>query len=152
MSSTRFNAGLDTSHHGASHSFKDAGVVVDSLTGIRNAIVKRHFVVNRSCIHKGFSVSPQVKIQRIQIWRAWRPYSGSSCTHPSVMIGVIENIWHSAAKMCRSTIMHSFSYKSQMKCFRTHADIDIFLVLVRGTRAQNLSTTFCYTLYKKPSK
>jgi hypothetical protein len=40
----------------------------------------------------------------------------------------IENISHSAAKMCRSTIMHvqySFSYNSQIKCFRTYVDMDI---------------------------
>jgi hypothetical protein len=34
--------------------FKDAGIVVDSLTGIHNVTVKCLFVVNRSCIHKGF--------------------------------------------------------------------------------------------------
>jgi hypothetical protein len=30
MSSMRFNARLDTSHHGPPHPFKDAGVVADS--------------------------------------------------------------------------------------------------------------------------
>jgi hypothetical protein len=54
MSSMRFNARLDTSHDRPPHPFKDAGVVVDSLTAIRSAMVKRLFVVNRSCIHKGF--------------------------------------------------------------------------------------------------
>jgi hypothetical protein len=44
--------------------------------------------------------------------------------------------------------IYSFSYNSQKKCFRTHVDIDIsFLVLVRGTRAQNLFSHFSYTLY-----
>jgi hypothetical protein len=54
MSSMRCNARLDTSHHGPPHPFKDAGVVADSLTGIHNAMAKFLFVVNRSCIHKGF--------------------------------------------------------------------------------------------------
>jgi hypothetical protein len=35
----KFNARLDTSHHGPSHPFKDAGVVAVSLTGIHNANV-----------------------------------------------------------------------------------------------------------------
>jgi hypothetical protein len=43
--------------------FKDAGAVADSLTGIHSAM-KRLFVINRSCIHKGVHVSPQVKIYR----------------------------------------------------------------------------------------
>jgi hypothetical protein len=30
---------------------------------------------------------------------------------------------------------YSFSYNSRIKCFRTHVDMDICLVLVRGTRA-----------------
>jgi hypothetical protein len=73
-------------YYGLLHPLKVASVVTDSLTGIQNAIVKCLFIVNRTCIHKGFQVSPQVKIQRIQIWRAWRPCSGSSSTYPSVMI------------------------------------------------------------------
>jgi hypothetical protein len=54
MSSMRFNARLDTLHHGPQHPFIDAGVVGDSLIGIQNAMVKCLFVVNRRCIHKGF--------------------------------------------------------------------------------------------------
>jgi hypothetical protein len=50
----RLNARLDKSHHSPPHPFKDAGVVEDSLTGIHNAMVMYFFVVNRSCIHKGF--------------------------------------------------------------------------------------------------
>jgi hypothetical protein len=53
-SSMSFNARLDTSHHGPPHPFKDTGVVVDSLTGIQNAMVKCLFVVNRSYMHKDF--------------------------------------------------------------------------------------------------
>jgi hypothetical protein len=44
MSFMRFNAHLDTSHHGSQYPFKDAGVVEDTLTGIHNAMVKRLFV------------------------------------------------------------------------------------------------------------
>jgi hypothetical protein len=47
---------------------------------------------------------------------------------------------------------YSFSYNSQIKCFRVYVDTDIFLVLVRGTRAQNLSTPFSYTLYSDQMK
>jgi hypothetical protein len=59
----------------------------------------------------------------------WRSCSGSSSTYPLVMIGVIGNILHSTAKMCQSTIKHvpySFSRNSQIKCFLTHVDVDIF--------------------------
>jgi hypothetical protein len=149
MSSMRFNARLDTSHHGPPHPHKDGGVVADSLTGIHSTMVKCLFVVNRSYIHKGVQVCPQVKIQRIQIWRwAWRPCSGCSCTYPSVMIGVAENISHSTTKICRSTVMQSFSYNSQI--VSGHMLIwTFFLVLVCGTRALILSTSFNCTLYIK---
>jgi hypothetical protein len=50
MSSMRFNARLDTSHDGPSHPFKDAGVIVDGLTGIRNAMLRCFFLVSRSYI------------------------------------------------------------------------------------------------------
>jgi hypothetical protein len=99
--STRLN-------HGPPHPFKDAGAVTDSLTGIHNAIVKCLFIVNRSCIHKGFYVSLQVKIQRIQVWRAWRPCSGFSSTYPSVMIGVILRTSRIARLKCAgATAMHA---------------------------------------------
>jgi hypothetical protein len=62
----------------------------------------------------------------------------------SVLIGVIENISHSTANRSRQ---YSFSYKSEIKCFGTHVDMDIFLVLVCGNRAQSLSAPFLYTLY-----
>jgi hypothetical protein len=53
MASVRFDAFLDTSHHGQPHLIKDAAVVAESLTGIPNAMVKHLFVVKRSCIHRG---------------------------------------------------------------------------------------------------
>jgi hypothetical protein len=52
MSSVRFNARLDTSHHGPPLPFKNAGGVADVLTGIHNATVKCLFIVNRSCMHR----------------------------------------------------------------------------------------------------
>jgi hypothetical protein len=57
MSSMRFSARLDTSHHGPPHPYKDGGAVADSLTSIHTEMVKCLFVVNRSCIHKGFRCS-----------------------------------------------------------------------------------------------
>jgi hypothetical protein len=44
--------------------------------------------------------------------------------------------------------MYSLSYNSRIKCFQTHVDMDIFLVLVCGTHAQSMSLHFSYTLYK----
>jgi hypothetical protein len=43
--------------------------------------------------------------------------------------------------------MYSLSYNSQIECFTTHVDMDILLVLLCETRAQNLSAPFSYTLY-----
>jgi hypothetical protein len=134
----RFSARLDTSYHGPLRPLKNAGIVVDSF-----------FIVSRSCIHEGIWVSSQVKIQRIQVRRAWRPCSGSSSTYLSVMIGVIENISRSTAEMCRSTIMHvqySFSCKSQSKCFRMHVDVGFFSCFGIWKSAQScphLSVMFC---------
>jgi hypothetical protein len=61
MCSMKFNAHLDTSHHGPPHPCKDGGVVADSLTDIHSATVQCLFVVNRSCIHKGFQVPHRLK-------------------------------------------------------------------------------------------
>jgi hypothetical protein len=58
MTSMKFSARLDTSHHGPPHLFRDTGVVVDILTGIHNAMVECLFVVNRSCISKGVLYVP----------------------------------------------------------------------------------------------
>jgi hypothetical protein len=91
----------------------------------------------------------QEKIQRIQIWRAWRPCSGSSSTYPLVMIGVIENILHSTAEMCRNAITrvdYSFSYNSQIQCFRTHADME-FIFLFYQTKQEKMSTSACIYIY-----
>jgi hypothetical protein len=69
-------------------------------------MVKCLFIVHRNCIHKDISVFSRVKMQRFQIWRAWKPCRGSSSTFPSVIICVTENISHSTSKMCRGDIMH----------------------------------------------
>jgi hypothetical protein len=37
----KFNARLDTSHHGPQHPFRDVGVLADSLTGIRRELHTR---------------------------------------------------------------------------------------------------------------
>jgi hypothetical protein len=58
MSSMRFNQCLSMSYHGPLHPFRDAGVIVGSLTGIHNAMVKCLFIINRICIHKGFFRCP----------------------------------------------------------------------------------------------
>jgi hypothetical protein len=57
----RCNARHDRSHHELPHPLKDEGVAADSLTCIHITTVNCLFVVNRSSIHKGFYVSPQVK-------------------------------------------------------------------------------------------
>jgi hypothetical protein len=57
----------------------------------------------------------------------------------------IENISHSTAKICRSTIMHvqySFSYKSQINYFRTDVDMDIFHVFGMWNSYPNFVRTF----------
>jgi hypothetical protein len=59
MSSARFNAHLDTFHHGLPHPFQDAWVAVNSLASIKQWWCL--FVVNRSCIYKGFQVPPTGK-------------------------------------------------------------------------------------------
>jgi hypothetical protein len=59
-----------------------------------------------------FLVSPQVNIWRIQIWWAWRPWSGSCSIYPSVMIGVIENILQAQLKYAKpsSCILSAITY------------------------------------------
>jgi hypothetical protein len=104
MSSMRFNARIDTSHHRPPHPFKDAGVVADSLTGIHSAMANCLFVVNRSYIHKGFYVSStginpeDSNLASVEVMQWVLLYL--SIGHD------IENISHSSAKTCRSTIVH----------------------------------------------
>jgi hypothetical protein len=92
----RFNARLDTSEHGPSIPLKEGWADADSLRGINNAMVKYPLVVSSSCT-KSFYVSPQVKIQRTEIWKGCRL---------SVMIGGVRNISLSATKLYRSTIIN----------------------------------------------
>jgi hypothetical protein len=102
----RFNARLDTSHHGPPHLSKDAGVVADSLTGIHSGMVKCQQELHTQGVlavptGKNPEDSNPVSVEAMQ----WVLLYLSIGHH-------IENISHSAA-MCRSTIMHvqySFSY------------------------------------------
>jgi hypothetical protein len=59
MSSMRLNVSHDMSHYRPLHLFKDAEIVVGSLTGIPNAVVKCLFVDNRNCIHESTSKNPE---------------------------------------------------------------------------------------------
>jgi hypothetical protein len=43
--------------------------------------------------------------------------------------------------------MYSFSYNSQIKCFRTHVDMDICSCFCMWNSCQSLSAPFSYTLY-----
>jgi hypothetical protein len=95
------------SHHGPSHPFKDGGAVVDSPTGIHTAIVKCLFVVNRSCIHKGFRCTHRCKSRGFKSGERGGNAVGTLSTSTSVTTGVTENISHSTAKMCRSTVIHA---------------------------------------------
>jgi hypothetical protein len=54
ISSARFNTCLGTSCHGLSNAFKDPGIVVDTLTGIYNALVKCPRCEQELNIHNGF--------------------------------------------------------------------------------------------------
>jgi hypothetical protein len=91
MSSMIFIARLDMSHHGTRHSFKDVGVIAESMRGIHNGM-KCFFNVNRSWIHRGFTsgergghaVSPPLPVYE---------YMGH------------ENISHSTTEVWRSIIM-----------------------------------------------
>jgi hypothetical protein len=54
MSSTRIKAGMDTSDHGLSHSFKAPGVVKNSLTGTKSTQVQCLFVFKLELNTLGF--------------------------------------------------------------------------------------------------
>jgi hypothetical protein len=64
----------------------------------------------------------------------------------SLMMGVSENISHSTAKTCQSIIMHSSSYNSQVKCFQTQVNMDIFPCIGMG----NLCPQFFWTFQLHP--
>jgi hypothetical protein len=96
-------------------------------------------------------VSSQVKIQRIQIWREWRPCSWSFSTYPSVMIDVTENLSPSTATTCWSTIVHVqnfFSYKPQIKYFWTYVIYfrEFNVEVVRRICAQNSVILCTYSI------
>lgn len=110
MVSKRFNARLDISHRGPPHVSKYAWIV-DSPSGIYNAMLKCLFVDNRNCIHKIFLVSPQEKVQNIKIWRPWRPYSGSSSTYGSrqMLLKTSRTVWVKCAGVPILHVPHSCS-------------------------------------------
>jgi hypothetical protein len=92
----KFNARLDTPHHRPPHQCKDIVIVSDSLTGIHNATVKFLFIVNRSCIHKGFRVATGKNPEDSNL----ASVEAMQCVHAGVNLhGVIENISHNTAKM-----------------------------------------------------
>jgi hypothetical protein len=90
-----------------------AGQLRIVLTDIRNAMVKC-LSFNRSYIPKRFFSVPTGKNSENSNLGSVEACSGPFSTCLSVMIGVAEIISRSAAKMCRSTVMHSFGHNSQM--------------------------------------
>jgi hypothetical protein len=92
MSSMRINARLDTFHHAPPHPFRDGGAVADSLPGIHPAMVKCLFVVNRSCIHKGFTCPHRYKSRRFKSGEHGGQAVANPSTCTSVTTGVTENI------------------------------------------------------------
>jgi hypothetical protein len=147
MFSVRFNARLDTSHHGPTAAsvqrcrggcgWSDRHPQCDGEVPLRcqqELHTQGVLGVSTGKNPEGSNLESVEAMQWVLLYLSIGHYIG--------------NISHSAAKMCRSTILHvphSFSYNSQIKCFRTHVDMDIFLVLVCGNRTQSLSTTFSYT-------
>jgi hypothetical protein len=101
MSYMRFSAGSKHLNHGTPHPLRDAEIVADSLRGIHNVTVKFLFIANRNSIGVSTGTNPEdLNLESVEVIQ-W-----ASSTYPSVLIGVIENISHSAAKICRSIIMH----------------------------------------------
>jgi hypothetical protein len=84
-------------------------------------------------------MSSQVKLQRIQVRRAWRPRSESSSIYPSVMIRVIEKTSHTTrlkcalVAWCMCTVVSVIIYKLNIS---RHMLGTFFPGLVFGTRAQ----------------
>jgi hypothetical protein len=122
--SMRFNARLDMSHHEAPHPFKHAEIGVERVVWQESG--GRWWSTCSLLAGAAYRMDICVFIGKNP---AWRPCSGTSCTHPSVMIGVTENISHNTAKMNDSGMAEGnicSANISQFKYFRTHADLDIF--------------------------
>jgi hypothetical protein len=77
MPSVKFNAHLNTFHHGPPRPFKDVRIAADNLSCILNAIVTCLLLLTGAAYTKGFWVSSQLKLQRIKTWLAWRLCSTS---------------------------------------------------------------------------
>jgi hypothetical protein len=125
MSYMRFNARLDTSRHGPLHPFTDAGLAADSLTGIHNTMVSAYLLSTGAAHTRGCRCLKGKKPEDSNL-ASLEAMQFFSYVYPSVTKGVTENVSHSTVTMCRCTIKHSFSCNSQIKCFRTRVDTDIF--------------------------
>jgi hypothetical protein len=68
----------------------------------------------------------------------WRRNLGSGCLQADVA--------HVTAELLLVCTQHSFGYNSQIKCLRTHVNMDIVLVLVRGARAPKVTLCICVCL------
>jgi hypothetical protein len=126
MPSMRFNARLDTSHHGSPHPFKDSRAFADSLTGMRNEMEKCFSVFNRCC----FQVSPHEAMQ----WVLHYPSIGHENISLSTATGhdsVLSDVTH---KLNVSRHMLRWTF--------------LFVLLCR-THAQSVFVPFSYTLYKR---
>jgi hypothetical protein len=84
MTSVRFNARLDTSHHGRTHPLKNGGVFVDGLTGVHDGNGEVSLCGQQELHTQGFSGVPTGHNPK----RECRPCNGSSCTYSSVIINV----------------------------------------------------------------
>jgi hypothetical protein len=129
MFSMRFNARLDTPHHGPQQPFKNTGVIGDSSDRHPQYEGEVPLHWQQELHTQGFYVSPQVKIHTIQIWQAWRPCSGSSSAYHSVMIVLLRTsriarlkcagapsfMYHICALTACGTFSSSFDRSSKTK-------------------------------------
>jgi hypothetical protein len=141
MSSMRFNARLDMSHHGPPHP-SDRHPKCDGEVPLRC----QQELDTQGCLGVPTGKNPgDSNVASVEAMQWALLYL--SIGHD------IGNISYSAAKICRSTIMHvqhSCSCKSQIKYFRTHVDMDISFSFGIWNSCPNFSAHFIYyTLYNK---
>jgi hypothetical protein len=136
MCSIRFNARLDTSHHESLHPLIDGGAIAVSLTGIHSAMVKCLFLCQQELHTQWCSGVPtgkhpedssQASVEAMQLVLLYLSigYCRSYREHLAQHGCNVPEHHHTCTVLC--------SYNSQMKC----SQVDYFLVLVFGTRAQN---------------
>lgn len=162
MPAMRFSARLDTSHNGLPHPCKDARAVVDSLTGIHSARRKclrcHQELQAQGClgVSRGFrpgdSRGHAVGHERCyweHVAQHGAPHSCFVATHAGMQ--ATNNTWpHINAWSTFWALVTNapFSAVSHKLIFSRHMLIGIFvLIFVYGSRVQNLSTHFSYTLY-----